>query len=237
MGATWNAGGVDTSDLDAARAGFERDGVARMDCPLEPQAWAALCAEVMALKPLASRKEFRNVENGNTLRLMSTIGKAAIVESGAQLLGALYRDRGLRDVLEAVIGGELFLIAGPDMEEYCVNWLHREGDTQGAHLDNYAYSVVLVVEAPEPGCGGLLEFFDALGDEEPAVQIEVAAGDCLILRANRRYHRVSPLTCPDSSRLVVGMGYADAPVAPRETAPTGPLYAPGDHVVALDDLS
>lgn len=116
----WKSGRLHPGDLTAARAAFERGGVARIACPLEPQAWAALCAEVVALKPLASRNEFRNVESGNTLRLMSMIGKAAIVERGALLIGALYRDRGLRHVLEAVVGGELFLISGLDRDEYCV---------------------------------------------------------------------------------------------------------------------
>ena len=225
----------DAPELARARERFARDGVARLACPFEPQAWEALCAEIVGLRPLACRKEFRNAHSDNTLRRMSTIGQAAIVASGARLIGELYRDPGLLAVLRAVAGGELYLASDPE-EEYAINWLHREGDVQGAHRDTYAYGVILVIEAPPPGCGGRLEVWDAAGaGEEPTVRIEVAAGDCLILRSDRHRHRVSPLQCPDASRLVLGLGYADSPVAPREIAPSGPLYAPGDYVAALDD--
>ena len=224
-----------SGQIAQARAAFARDGVARLPCPLEPAAWEALRAEVVALRPLAYRKEFRNARSDNTLRRMSTIGQAAIAASGARLIGALYRDAGFLGLLAAVAGGELHLASDPE-EQYAINWLHREGDVQGAHRDTYAYGVILLVEAPPPGCGGRLEVWDAAGaGAEPAVRIEVAAGDCLLLRSDRHRHRVSPLECPGASRLVLGLGYADGAVAPREIASSGPLYAPGDYIAALDD--
>jgi hypothetical protein len=199
-----------TEEFSAARKHFYKHGVARFGWPLSVDAWTKVKGEVIGLKGFAYRKRFRNVNSGNTLRAMATIGRAEIA-GRSSLIPRLYQDPALLHILEEVVGATMYPVP-VSREEFVINWLQQLDDTQGMHRDTYAYGVVLVVEAPGIGCGGVLEVWGS--SSLAPVRVEVTAGDCIIIKADSHRHRVSPLLCEGSSRLVLSFVYgasADAP--------------------------
>ena len=193
-------------------------------------AWTQVIDEVVGLRQFAHRKQFRNASTGNTLRAMATIGRAEIARHSS-LIPTLYQDPALRDILEEVVGAKMYPVSVPG-EEFVINWLQQLGDTQGAHKDTYSYAVVLVVEAPSIGCGGVLEVWD--NSFSSPVRVEATTGDCVIIRANTHQHQVSPLLCEGSSRLVLAFVYAASTDVPTSVSTSGPLYTPEDHVVPTE---
>ncbi|MFE6335173.1 hypothetical protein ACFVOK_18420 [Streptomyces sp. NPDC057798] len=129
----------------------------------------------------------------------------------------------------AVVGEPPMAVPDP-LERHVLNVLHQEGDTHGAHTDDYPYALVFFLEAPHaPADGGLLEYVpgaDSLADLDTgrAHRAHHRAGDAYLLRSDTTAHRVTPLTRPGVRRTVLNFAYTTRSAAPRMTQSARELY-------------
>ena len=93
--------------------------------------------------------------------------------------------------------------------------MQQQGDTHGAHIDTYKYTLITAIETPEKGIGGCLELIPNSHDpnafDDPnanIVSLCAQDGDCMLLDAGDSVHRVTPLTKP-SRRIVVASAFAN----------------------------
>ena len=121
---------------------------------LTPQAQALIAAEVDRLQEMAKDRDFR-MAGYDTPRLMATLGGRQIYRESSTL-ASLYAHYELRTLVATIVGGALYPCRHP--EEFMVlNYLAKSGSTHGWHLDDPAYALVIVLEAPPRGEGGLVE--------------------------------------------------------------------------------
>lgn len=172
---------------------------------------ALLQCEVRRLAEQAQRRDFNMTETHETPRLLSTLNGNAI-DAASCLVPALYYDKTLLAFMSAITGESLYQVSDPG-ENYVLNILHQEGDTHGAHVDTYAYTLITAIEMPEQGAGGCLELVP--GVNEPAamegpdvVHLCAQPGDCILLDAANSIHRVTPLNRP-SRRIVISSALAN----------------------------
>ena len=147
----------------------------------------------------------------DTPRHMTTVG-GHIIANESSLICNLYSDNALLQYLRALTG--LDLVAAPDLvERHVVNFLHRPGDTHGAHFDDYPVALLLFIETPgSPQDGGLLEFLANAADlseiDGPNVRRAFhVSGDAYVLKTDTTAHRVSPLNRP-CRRVALNFAYA-----------------------------
>lgn len=106
------------------------------------------------------------------------------------------------------------------IEAVVVNYLHRSGDTHGAHVDDHEVAFALIVEAPPPGCGGELLLQMPSGGPRP---VTLAAGDAYILHASAVRHAVAPVTARRRIAVVCAYDLAGRP-QPHLTRSAALLY-------------
>ena len=93
-------------------------------------------------------------EYGTPRRLVTIGGSTLSVHS--PLLASLYKYPPLINFLQAIACERLYLCHHPQ-EFMMINYLLEPGDTHGWHVDDPAYALVVVPDAPAAGPGGLLE--------------------------------------------------------------------------------
>lgn len=174
----------------------------------------ALVSLQAALEPAlrrARRRELLMPDSDYTPRRMLTVG-GDVLAAAAPRVPLLYHDPALRAALAEIAEGPLLPVPDP-IENHVLNILDQIGDIHGAHVDTYAYAFNLLIEAPPPGAGGLLEFVP--GSTQPADlvgprvrRVPLAAGDAYLLRTDRNVHRVSPLERA-GRRVLLNFAYAD----------------------------
>jgi len=210
------------------RAAFAQCGYVKLPKLLDQDGLTALSRPVARLRSSAIRRSFV-MPGVETPRRMSTVGGFRIAAEEPALAG-LYTHEDVLSLLHGIAGGEIHRCQ--HRHEYMVaNILSDRGDSHGWHLDDPAYALVLIVEAPPPSAGGSLEFIprwrelcqqwgaDPKNDVLPVVakakqlgMVEVRhheAGDGYLLRASSALHRVAPLVTPGSRRVVLNLAYQD----------------------------
>lgn len=169
--------------------------------------------EIERLARKAIRRNFNMTETDETPRVLSTLN-GNIIDEFSSLIPSLYRDPSLCEFLSAIVGEQIHTVDDPG-EEYVLNILHQPGDTHGAHIDTYKYTLITAIETPDKGIGGCLELvpnsrdanaFDDL--KANIVSLCAQDGDCVLLDAGNSTHRVTPLTKP-SRRIVIASAFAN----------------------------
>ena len=207
---------------------FTADGYLPLPGLMAPPAVSVLRAEVNRLEKLAVRREFTMECMDSSPRRMTTLGGRVIAQE-SELIARLYHEAGLIDLVGRIAG----LKAAPvrdALERHVVNVLHRDGDTHGAHTDDYPLALVLFTEAPhDPEDGGLLEYvphttvLHALRTPS-ARQAHHRAGDGYLLRSDTTAHRVTPLDRDGVRRTVLNFAYTTADRQQAVTTSASQLY-------------
>ncbi|WRZ88128.1 hypothetical protein OHB54_03120 [Streptomyces sp. NBC_01007] len=201
---------------------FESDDYVPLPGLLGRDLLATLRAEVRQLEQSAARRDFRMDCMAGSPRHMTTLGGHQIARESL-LISGLYQDAGLLAFLASVLGGEVTTVRDP-VERHVLNILHQEGDTHGAHTDDYPLALVLFLEAPpRPEDGGLLEFSPGRQDLDElnsaaARRAHHRPGEGYLLRSDRTAHRVTPLNRPGIRRTVLNLAYT----VPDHQGPTTP---------------
>ncbi|WP_405924988.1 phytanoyl-CoA dioxygenase family protein [Streptomyces sp. NBC_00035] len=204
------------------RGRFEADGYLPLPGLLDPDSLTALRAEARRLELSAARRDFSMECMAGSPRHMTTLGGLQIAQE-SPLISGLYQGADLLAFLASVLGGEVATVGDP-VERHVLNILHREGDTHGAHTDDYPLALVLFLEAPpRPEDGGVLEFSPGRQDLDELNSATTRRahhqpGEGYLLRSDRTAHRVTPLNRPGIRRTVLNLAYT----VPGRQAPTTP---------------
>ncbi|WP_086826319.1 FAD-binding oxidoreductase [Streptomyces sp. NRRL B-24572] len=177
--------------------------------------------EATRLERAAQRRDFAMECMDGSPRHMTTLGGHVIAQA-SRLVPELYADPDLLALVSGLIEETALPVPDP-VERHVLNILHREGDTHGAHTDDYPYALVIFLEAPEsPETGGLLEYVAnavSLRDltARPARTAHHRAGDAYLLRSDTTAHRVTPLARAGERRTVLNFAYTMPGSVPQPT--------------------
>ena len=214
-----------TSEIEALRQTFATEQMVRFPDLLQPRVLTALQAEVTRLEAVSVVNRFYS-QGANTPRFLRGVGGSTILEQST-LLAALYIHYELWQLVAQIVDAPIYR-SSHEQEFIGVNYLLGEGDTQGWHLDDNAYTLIIFTETPPVQMGGAVEcIFDwhqqaaPLGwaDGHPVAPFvatlrqagqvtahSFSSGEAYLLRADKTMHRVTPLA-GKGRRTVVGMSY------------------------------
>jgi hypothetical protein len=202
----------------------------------------ALKRELSGLQTHAKDRDF-TMPGYETPRIMTTIG-GQVIRSESDLLKAIYRDAGLRQLVNTLVGRPVYDCL--DANEWMIaTILNAPGNTHGWHLDDPPLALVIFVEAPAVDDGGLVELIrdwprlcteigvDPKGDVNPIVeqcraaglieQKHHSAGDAYLFRADECLHRVTPLLRPGLRRAILNLTFELVPNYERQGYTVGLL--------------
>lgn len=221
-----NAAYRNASQLGDLSARFRNDGYVKLPDLLSCATTEILRREIAALEPLARKRDFV-MAGPDTPRVMSVLGATQLLSCSAAL-AILYVHFELVRLISQVADAAVHCCRHPEELMVC-NFLLYGGSTHGWHLDDPAYALVVVLEAPEPDSGGELEYVsdwhnvcrrldrDPRGPVQPAIShastqglvrsAHHRAGDTYLLRADRCLHRVAPLASPKGRRVALNFAY------------------------------
>jgi hypothetical protein len=236
--------------LDELRARFAAEGYVKLPDLLTYETIELLRREIARLEPVARARDFV-MPGSATPRVMSVLGATRLL-AGSTAPAILYTHFELVRVLSRVAGARVYGCRNPDELMVC-NFLLKDGSTHGWHLDDPAYALVIVLEAPAPGGGGELEYiadWDAICHElglDPRVEVDAAVsrardaglirtahhqpGDAYLLRADRCLHRVVALCDARGRRVALNFAYERTATAVHGASATL-LYGSDDVVSA-----
>jgi hypothetical protein len=210
---------------------FQRHDYIKLPNLFTPTAFAVLKEELDELEKFSKQRDF--VMRGyETPRIMNVLGGAQLLRD-SEVLWTLYGNHQLLGLLENIIGGEVYPCRHPN-EFMVANFLLAPGSTHGWHLDDPAYALITVLDAPPTADGGgLVEFIpnwrkfaeanNAAAEENVEALVELArqqnliqqkhhaAGDAYLLRADECLHRVTPLNVEGVRRAVLNLGLEATP--------------------------
>lgn len=163
------------------------------------------------LEKQSKRKDFKMLETKGTFRHISTVSGNEISKHSS-FIPMLYTNEKMIAFLREVAGETIFLT--PDLaDRHAIHRMHRQGDIHGGHVDDYAFVLILCLEAPDKHQGGGIEFVpyskelnDLKTNKVRKDFLEV--GDAYFMRSNKAVHRVAPLK-ETVNRTVVVFTYAD----------------------------
>lgn len=230
--------------LDELSTRFSEHGYVRLRGLLAQEPLEILRRQVCALEARASARNF--VMSGpDTPRVMSVLGATHLL-AGSPAAAILYVHFELVRTIGRLAGSAVHACKHPEELMVC-NFLLSEGATHGWHLDDPAFALVVVLEAPVRAGGGELEYIPdwtdvlhrlGLGPDDPVdAAVETAraeglirtvhhrAGDAYLLRADRCLHRVTPLRSPGTRRVALNFAYEAAAMASYGDSATL-LYGP-----------
>ncbi|MGV9879646.1 HalD/BesD family halogenase [Streptomyces sp. NPDC003006] len=190
---------------------FAADGYLPLPALVPPEVLPVLDSEVRRLGKLAVRRDFSMECMDRSPRHMTTLGGNAIARD-SELIPQLYRDEHLLDLLSRIAGLQAVPVSDP-LERHVINSLHQQGDTHGAHTDDYPLALVLFTEAAaDPAHGGLLEYAPHTVNlnilrTDAARLAHHRPGDGYLLRSDTTAHRVTPLRRPGLRRTVLNFAY------------------------------
>lgn len=199
---------------------FARRKIVPLPRFFSPAATAIARAEADGLlRGAGRRRDLRIRATGDSPRRYANVSRDAIVERDG-LLAAVYRDDAVRRAIATLAGEPAIFTVPYAPEEIVLARMERAGDTHGWHWDDYAFSLVWVLDAPGPSDGGAIEFVcETTWDKsDPQIDAYVARGsERLSLRCGDAYlldgtvvlHRVAPLL-RDAQRTIVCFSYARA---------------------------
>jgi hypothetical protein len=216
------------SALRPLREEFRRAGYVKLPGLLDVDALAFFGRLADRLGRSATRRSFV-MPGVETPRRMSTIGGRRIAEE-EPLLATLYSHDEVVSLVRSVVGTEVHRCQH-DHEFMVANFMTEHGDSHGWHVDDPAYALVVVLDAPPLERGGCLEFIahwqiicKAWGEpsdrdvgrlvararEQGHIEVRHhARGDGYLLTASTSLHRVTPIVGPAARRAVLNMAYQD----------------------------
>ncbi len=220
----------DAARLETLKHEFLRRDYVKLPNLLTDAAFAVLRAEAQRVEISARQRSFL-MEGYETPRELKTLGGSRISEE-SPILASIYSNEILKATLQTIAGAAIHPCLHAD-EFIVLNYLTHSGETHGWHLDDPAYALIVLLEAPAPEAGGLLELIKDWGSiceragEAPrnhvdhvvelcraARRVEVkhhAAGDAYLLRADRVLHRVTELTREGARRVVINLAFEATP--------------------------
>lgn len=204
---------------------FASNGVAVLPRLIEVDALPTLTAAVAGLATSGRRRDFQ-MPGYDTPRKLTVLG-GRMITAQSPLIRSLYDHPEIRAVIADIVGQPIFECRHPD-EFLVLNHLAFRDDTHGWHLDDPSWALVIVLEAPLPGAGGKVEIVqpteelgafsaettNAVVERARAlgrvVELDLAAGDAYLLRADKCLHRVAPLTLAGARRSALNLAFEES---------------------------
>ncbi|WP_177414009.1 HalD/BesD family halogenase [Pseudomonas tructae] len=200
-------------NMDVLQHTLATEGVVCLDGFLPEDVRQRLALEADGLLDTYGRRVNVLVEStGNTPRKYVSVGRNDVFEH-APLIAGFYSDDNLLRFLELLANNSV--IACPyEPEQIVVNRMNEVGDTHGWHWDDYTYSLVLVLEAPQAHNGAQVEYVDGTHWDKKSAKVEhylntltvnrlqLAPGFAYVLLGKRVMHRVSPLMSSDLRKII-----------------------------------
>jgi len=210
--------GLPQGRLEALRAEFAAESWVNVG-RLLPKPWEERARrEAWALlERRGVRRDLTIPETGDSPRRLRNVRQGEIAQE-ASCLPALYYAGATRELVSAIAGRDVALCPFVP-ERFVLASMTRAGDTHGWHWDDYAYSLVFVVDAPPPGTGGDVEYLPGVSWDKanPRVADHLASGrvrlrrlesgEAYLIKGDTTLHRVAPLQ-QDAVRVVYAMAYA-----------------------------
>jgi len=200
-------------DTDSLGRALSDDGVVQLNDFLPSVLLHTLNLHVDGLLDSCGRRiDVRVRSTGNTPRKYESVGRNDVF-AHSKLIKQLYFDPELIRFFAKLMRSEV-IVAPYVPEQVVVNRMDQEGDTHGWHWDDYSYSVVLVLAAPQQASGAQVQCVDGTSWDKDAAQVEhylrtmpvrsldLAAGSAYVLLGKRVMHRVSPMLRADTRKIV-----------------------------------
>jgi len=201
---------------------FQRDGYLKVSHLIPDLVKQRVTQETFhLLDKLAKRRDLHIPATGNTPRFLSNVRQEDIAQHGT-VIPAVYHSQPLLDWLSVMAQEEV--IANPwEFEKFIINRQEKAGDTHGWHWGDYPYSLIWIIDAPDPSYGGLLQTVPHTrwNKTNPAVHEHLirnpirtkahATGDVYLLKSDTTLHRVTPLVkTPPRPRVIINMAWERA---------------------------
>lgn len=213
---------------------FRRHGYVKLQNFVSKQLFGAVSKECRQLLDLHERRiDIQVKETSNTPRYMSTVSQQSIEQDG-ELVKGVYNSPAMMDMLGR-IAAEPVLPCPWDEEKYVLNRQHKQGDTHGWHWGDFSFTVIWVIEAPDPEYGGMLQAIPHTdwNKEDPRVHDYLinhpirtyshATGEMYFLRSDTTLHRTIPLNA-DKTRIILNTCWGSEKDQSKE-APHGVMNA------------
>jgi hypothetical protein len=152
-----------------------------------------------AMCSVGIRKDFAMPQSRTPRHITSVSG--VVTAEDVELMSS-YNSKRLRRSIEKLVGASL-TDCDNVIERVIITRLERAGDTHGWHLDDYAITMVMVLNAPEIVGGGYLEYAGDTGTK----QVGLRPGDVYLMRADRLRHRVAPLRRSGLCRTILNFTF------------------------------
>lgn len=228
----------DKKKIMQLRDEFAATGYIKLPMFINGQVFGIIHEEVKRTFELSSRKDFIMGEY-KTPRNLYVVGGEQILRCSS-LLPVLYGNYDIRHTLSEIIDEKIFGVY--HKHEFMVgNYLEKNGDTHGWHLDDPRYALIIILESPPPEIGGNVQYISnwndfcrqngldpfndiGLGLQKAEMQSLIreashVSGDCYLLKAGECLHRVTPLNSHGFKRRVLNMAFDNREVIPfGETA-------------------
>lgn len=200
-------------DTDSLGSQLSQHGVVHLSGFLSELLIQELAEEASELLNSHGRRvDVRVQSTGNTPRKYVSVSRNNVFEH-APLISRLYSNPELIQFLAKLTRGAV-ITCPYEPEQIVVNKMDEDGDTHGWHWDDYSYSLVLVLEAPERQNGAQVEYVDGTSWNKTSAQVQhyldtmtvqsldLAPGSAYVLLGKRVMHRVSPLKGTDTRKII-----------------------------------
>lgn len=210
---------VSPQEVAEMRRTFQEEGYLKLPSFAPPAMVEAVRQEAHELfGRRAIRRDMKMRVTGNTPRILSNVRCSDITREGS-IIPAMYHSQALLRHMSAIFGEECHPCPYEN-ERFMLLSLNRPGDTHGWHWDDYAFSLIWLIESPPPEKGGAVEFIPGtvwnkddpdnvaryLRERKVERRLHVR-DDVYILRGDTCMHRVAPLE-KDAFRLVLNLAWA-----------------------------
>lgn len=172
------------------------------------------------LQSCGVRRDLTIAATQNTPRSMTNL-RYADLRAESSGINSVYTSSTVKNMVSHIVGEEVFDCPWEN-ERYIATRLHKAGDTHGWHWDDYAYSLLWVLQSPPSQLGGNLQIVPNTGWDKENPDIsgileknkgriltkKHESGEIYLFRSDCLLHRVSPLT-EDGERTALNMVYAN----------------------------
>ncbi|MFI5779578.1 hypothetical protein [Nocardia sp. NPDC051570] len=200
-------------DVDLLGTALRNNGVVQLDEFLPSVLEQELTEEADQLLRLHGRRVNALIPStSNTPRKYVSVSRDNIFDH-ALTITQLYHDAELIRFLADLTKSDV-ITCPYEPEQIVVNRMSETGDTHGWHWDDYSYSLVCILEAPERQNGAQVEYVDGTSwnkgsanvqqylDTLTVESLDVAPGSAYVLLGKRVMHRVAPLLRADTRKIV-----------------------------------
>jgi len=198
--------GVESKNFDITEFGdrLNKDGIAYFPNFINSTLLKKLIKEADELLAAHGRRvDVLIPSTDNTPRKYVTVSRESVVKY-APTISDLYKSRSLVSFLSDLT--QSVIVTCPyKPEQIVVNKMDEIDDTHGWHWDDYAYSLVLVLDAPSSNSGAQVEYIDGTSWDKSTAKVneylsnnsarslQVSTGSAYLLLGKRVMHRVSPM--------------------------------------------